>query len=89
MARAIFFDLPFGRADESDADHSGLILMARAGYDPREAVTLWRNFDKLGGDRPPEFLSTHPSPGTRIQRLKALMPKAMQIYQANKGKYGS
>ena len=81
--------LPFTRDQESEADQIGLTYMARAGYDPREAINLWRNFEKLGDGRPPEFLSTHPSPGTRIQRLQAMMPKAMQIYQANKGKYGS
>ena len=80
--------LPFSRDQESEADQIGLVYMARAGYDPREAVTLWQNFEELGGERPPEFLSTHPSPGTRIQRLRAAMPRAMAIYEANKGKYG-
>jgi predicted Zn-dependent protease len=79
--------LPFTRDQESEADEIGLSYMARAGYDPREAVKLWRNFESYGGDRPPEFLSTHPSPGTRIDRLNALMPKAMKVYKANKGKY--
>ena len=73
--------LPFGRDQESEADHIGLLYMARAGYDPRAAIDLWRNFDSYGGDRPPEFLSTHPSPGTRIQRLQALMPEALAIYE--------
>jgi predicted Zn-dependent protease len=80
--------LPFTRDQESEADEIGLLYMAKAGYDPREAVELWRNFESYGGDRPPEFLSTHPSPGTRIDRLNALMPNAMQVYKANKGKYG-
>src|SRR3546814_11549146 len=58
--------LPFTREQESEADHIGLMLMAKAGYDPRGAVELWRNFEAAGGERPPEFLSTHPAPGSRI-----------------------
>lgn len=75
--------LPYSRTQESEADEIGLIYMARAGYDPREAVALWRNFESLGGSRPPEFLSTHPAEGTRIDRLEALMPRAMEIYRQN------
>ena len=74
--------LPYSRTQEAEADHIGLLYMATAGYDPREAITLWQNFDKLGGDRPPEFLSTHPAPGSRIERLQELMPDAMAIYRA-------
>jgi metalloendopeptidase OMA1, mitochondrial len=73
--------LPYSRTQESEADEIGLMLMAEAGYDPREAVKLWQNFEALGGERPPEFLSTHPAEGTRIERLQALMPKAMEIYE--------
>jgi predicted Zn-dependent protease len=78
--------LPYSRAQESEADHIGLLYMAEAGYDPREAVKLWQNFEALGGDRPPEFLSTHPAEGTRIERLQALMPEALAIYEANPNK---
>lgn len=78
--------LPYSRTQESEADAIGLMLMAKAGYDPREAVKLWQNFEALGGARPPEFLSTHPSAGTRIERLKELMPKALEIYQKSKGR---
>ena len=53
--------------------------MAEARYDPREAVELWRNFERLGGHGPPEFLSTHPGRRTRIKRLQALMPDALAI----------
>ncbi len=74
--------LPFSRKQEAEADEIGLMLMARAGYDPREAVTLWQNFRSYGGSRPPEFLSTHPAPDSRIGRLRALMPKAMAVYKA-------
>jgi metalloendopeptidase OMA1, mitochondrial len=76
--------LPYSRTQESEADHIGLLYMAEAGYDPREAVELWRNFEALGGERPPEFLSTHPSEGTRIERLQELMPEAMEVYRANR-----
>jgi metalloendopeptidase OMA1, mitochondrial len=74
--------LPYSRTQESEADEIGLMFMAEAGYDPREAIKLWQNFEALGGQRPPEFLSTHPAEGTRIERLQALMPKAMEIYEA-------
>lgn len=77
--------LPFSRDQESEADRIGLIFMARAGYDPRAAIDLWQNFAAYGGARPPEFLSTHPSPGNRIQRLEAFMPEAMQIYRGRTG----
>ncbi len=73
--------LPYSRSQEAEADHIGLIYMARAGYDPRAAIKLWKNFDALGGDRPPEFVSTHPSPGSRIERLERVMPEAMEIYE--------
>jgi metalloendopeptidase OMA1, mitochondrial len=73
---------PFGREHESEADAVGLRYMAKAGYDPREAVAFWtRMASASGGNAPPEFLSTHPSHETRVERLKALMPEAMTIYQ--------
>ncbi len=75
--------LPYSRSQEAEADHIGLIYMAKAGYDPRAAIQLWKNFDALGGGRPPEFVSTHPSPGSRIERLQELMPEAMDIYRRN------
>lgn len=73
--------LPFNRSQESEADQIGLIYMARAGYDPQAAIALWQNFAAYGGERPPEFLSTHPSPENRIVRLNAMMPQALAIYQ--------
>jgi predicted Zn-dependent protease len=72
--------LPYSRLHESEADRIGLILMARAGYDPREAIPFWERMNKKGGARPPEFLSTHPAPETRIKDLKALVPEAMKYY---------
>ena len=79
--------LPYSRTQESEADHIGLIYMAKAGYDPREAIALWRNFAAIGGKRPPEFLSTHPLPATRIRRLEQLMPQVLPIYEANKARW--
>lgn len=73
--------LPFGRTQESEADAIGLNLMARAGFDPQEAVALWKNMGAAGGKQPPEFLSTHPSHATRIHDLEARMPEALQIYK--------
>jgi predicted Zn-dependent protease len=74
--------LPWGRAQESEADHIGLILMAKAGYDPHEAVTFWEKMSKLGGGKaPPEFLSTHPSDEHRIAQIKAWLPEAMTYYK--------
>lgn len=81
MAATLGVILPFSRTQEAEADHIGVIMMAKAGYDPRAAVTLWENFAKLGGARQPEFLSTHPAPESRIKNLQALMPEAMAIYQ--------
>lgn len=73
--------MPFGRKHESEADEIGLFYMARAGYDPQESLRFWQRMEKAGGASPPEFLSTHPSHGTRIQQLQTLMPKAMEEYQ--------
>ena len=81
--------LPFTRDQESEADEIGILYMAKAGYDPRESVKLWQNFASYGGDRPPEFLSTHPAPETRIKRLQALMPRTLEVYRANKGRYAN
>lgn len=76
--------LPFSRTHESEADEIGLLLAADAGYDPRAAVTLWEKMAALGGERPPELLSTHPSEATRIEQLSELMPKAMKVWERAK-----
>ena len=73
--------LPFSRTHENEADRLGLIFMAMAGYDPAEAVKLWERMKALGGDKPPEFMSTHPSDDTRIKNLKALQAEAMEYYK--------
>lgn len=74
--------LPFSRTQESEADVIGLVYMADAGFDPRQSVELWRNMAKAGGGSPPEFLSTHPSGGTRIKDLEAGMPDALVRWRA-------
>lgn len=77
--------LPFGRAQESEADHIGIVFMARAGYDPRASVGFWERMGSLGGGaRPPEFLSTHPNPETRVRDLKGWMPEALAEYEKTK-----
>jgi predicted Zn-dependent protease len=78
-------ELPFSRADESEADHAGLKLMAEAGYDPRAAVAFWQRMSELGGGGTPEFLSTHPGHETRIEQLEKLMPEAIAIYERSRG----
>jgi predicted Zn-dependent protease len=76
--------LPWGRGDELEADEIGLILMARAGYDPREAAKFWERMSALGESSTPSFLSTHPSHGQRIDQLNALLPKALEIYNGDR-----
>jgi len=74
--------LPFSRKHEYEADHYGLIWAAMAGYNPQEAIPLWERMQKAAsGQRPPEFLSTHPSEGNRIEQLKKFMPEAMKYYK--------
>jgi predicted Zn-dependent protease len=70
--------LPFSRKHESEADEIGLYLMSMAGYNPAAAAPFWERMNKMGGgNRPPEFLSTHPDPSKRSERLKELQPKAI------------
>jgi predicted Zn-dependent protease len=74
--------LPFSRTQESEADHLGLIFMAMAGYDPQGAVSFWQRMaQQSGGNAPPEFLSTHPSDQSRIQKIQGEIPEAMQYYK--------
>jgi len=77
------FALPFSRKHESEADEIGLYLVARACYDPREAPRLWERMGANAGQTPPEFQSTHPSPETRVADFQRLMPRAIEIYNAN------
>ena len=73
--------LPYSRTHESEADVIGQDLMARAGFDPRASVALWQNMKAQGGAAPPEIMSTHPAPDTRIRDLQAGVPAAMSIYE--------
>lgn len=72
--------MPFNRTQESEADVVGLEYMARAGFDPEQAIPLWENMDRIqGSESPPEFLSTHPSGESRMSTLKAEMPGALKL----------
>lgn len=77
------YALPFSRKHESEADYIGLILVARACYDPREAPLLWERMGANAGATPPEFQSTHPSPDTRVNDFQNWMPEAIAIYNQN------
>jgi predicted Zn-dependent protease len=77
--------LPYGRTQESEADHIGLILMAQAGYDPRAAIGFWQRMAGASrGGSPPEFLSTHPSHETREQQIREWLPEALQYFDATR-----
>lgn len=75
--------LPYSRTHEKEADRIGLILMAKAGYDPHEALRFWRRMkeEEKGKFRPPEFLSTHPVPENRIKDIEKNIPEAMAYYR--------
>jgi predicted Zn-dependent protease len=81
VGATLLISLPFSREQEAEADEIGLLYMARAGYDPREAIRLWQNFEALGVGTRIEFLSTHPSHGSRIERLERVMPRALAEYE--------
>jgi metalloendopeptidase OMA1, mitochondrial len=74
--------LPFSRSQESEADHIGLVYMARAGYDPRQAVAFWKRMQRASrGKQPPEFASDHPSDKHRIERIEKWLPEAQHAYK--------
>jgi predicted Zn-dependent protease len=74
--------LPFSRKQELESDRYGLRWAAMAGYNPREAIPLWQRMQKMAqGNKPPEFLSTHPAEETRIQQLQKFMPEALKYYK--------
>lgn len=81
MVTQLGIGLPFNRGQESEADSLGLELMARAGYNPNAAVTLWKKMAAASQGEPPQFLSTHPGSQSRIQNLQALIPRVMPLYQ--------
>jgi predicted Zn-dependent protease len=78
---SVGFLLPYSRLHESEADRIGLTLMARAGYDPRQAIPFWERMSKQEGQRPPQFLSTHPAPETRIADIKKYISEALPYYE--------
>lgn len=71
--------LPYSRRQELEADEIGLRLMAGAGYDPAQAVTLWQNMSRANNGAPPEFLSTHPAPASRIEEIQRQLPALDRI----------
>lgn len=81
LLAALALSLPNSRTMESEADQIGIELAAKAGYDPNAAVSLWAKMAQLGGRGQPEFLSTHPTPGTRQEQLRALVPRMMPFYE--------
>ncbi len=82
LGTQVGFLLPFSRSNETEADRLGLMLAARAGYDPRAAVRVWENMARESeGKRPPQILSTHPDPLNRIANMQQWMPEAMQTYE--------
>jgi len=82
VGSAVGFTLPHSRNQEYEADQLGLIYAALAGYNPREAIPLWQRMQAAGGgNKPPEFLSTHPAEGNRIERLQEQMPEALKYYK--------
>ena len=86
VGASVGFLLPYSRVHESEADRIGLTLMARAGYDPRGAIPFWERMSKKGasGARPPEFLSTHPAPASRIAALKIHIKEALPYYEKSR-----
>ena len=81
MGKQLALDLPFSRSMESEADLYGLELAARAGYDPRAAITLWQKMAQVGGSGGPSFLSTHPNSGDRMAALQNAMPRVLPLYE--------
>lgn len=80
----VVINLPNSRTHEAEADRIGVELAARAGYDPRAAVTVWQKMARIGGSAGPEFLSTHPSAASRISDLEQASQRVMPLYEANK-----
>jgi predicted Zn-dependent protease len=84
LASVVAIQLPNSREGEAEADQIGIELAARAGFDPKAAVTLWEKMGKEGGGGPPEFLSTHPAPQNRAARLAQLGTQVTPLYEAAK-----
>lgn len=88
LASNLLFTLPHSRGQEAEADEMGLELMARAGYDPHAAISLWKKMAQAGAGGGVAILSTHPTGPQRISDLEALMPKVMPLYEKAKGQPG-
>jgi len=84
LALEVTLNLPNSREQEVEADRIGVELAARAGYDPRAAVTLWQKMEQVAKGGPPAWLSTHPSSEARIRDLQAYAEKVMPLYQARR-----
>jgi predicted Zn-dependent protease len=84
LATTVGVALPFSRTQEYEADHLGIILMAKAGYDPNEAPKFFERMLKAQKESPPEFLSTHPADENRIRKLRSLIPEATRYYRPGK-----
>lgn len=82
IAKTLAMDLPFSRGMETEADEFGLELSARAGYNPKAAISLWEKMDRQGGGNGANFLSTHPAPGDRMGNLASLQAKVQPLYEA-------
>jgi len=80
----LFVNRPHSRTDETEADRIGVELAARSGFDPRAAVTLWQKMGRLGGDKPPEWLSTHPSEQSRVRDLQVYSERVLPLYEAGR-----
>ena len=81
LAATYAVELPNSRTSESEADEIGIELAAKAGFDPNAAVTLWQKMARESGGGPPQFMSTHPAPENRQQRLAELIPEVMPYYR--------
>lgn len=86
LAAQYFITLPFSRSQETEADTVGIELMARAGYDPTSAVTVWQKMSALSKTEVPEMMSTHPSHASRISNLTVLSARVYPLYEQSKGK---
>jgi predicted Zn-dependent protease len=73
--------LSYSRTHETEADKLGLVFMAMAGYDPRASIGFWERMSSIGGQAPPEILSTHPSDETRINTLREFIPEVLKYYK--------
>jgi len=82
MVANLTYNLPNSRLHETEADRLGVELAARAGFDPRAAVSLWQKMGRVSGGGPPQWLSTHPSGETRIRDLQDYAGRVMPLYEA-------